>query len=1142
MALNAIQEARNFYNTSQQRFAGIDPWKILREKADQFFKTFAVTPSQPVRTPINQNKTPNNYKTVQPRLNQEYQQGAAQSAALNFSPSQISTKQISKPVINSSYSQQLSNFNPIQATQKAIAPYQIKAGKFLQGVQIPQIKNQLPPFLNNLLQTEASDFVIGGGIRSIGNTLVRAGKGQFAKGGVLNAVEDVGNLAFALPVGRLAGGSSSVLKRASNYLSKVADKNSINKIMDFVIDVQKTGGNKNYGELGQDVHAIASDLFGTNTKTLSNKQLANAFDYVLKEVGRGKNNFNLGLAVDDVRQGKVIEPERFDLDHFREGMTELRRIAKEGNRPEIVTNFQNAIKGKSMLEAQNLLGEALTGFRDKGGNFMLRMGKSSKPKNDWYNLKPKNITSEQPILRKNTKPGAYTNVASIDNPLVSGKDLTSIQKANTAWLDVAPAETKTLLRTSQEAGKLNETPPGRIFEDMINHDNGIDVGKKVNIVDNLLRTPNRVLEKIGLGKEAQFIRKSFESYQQQLPVELSKVTEWSKRVPKDQNAELFRYLDGQGGTLKGDTLQVANEIKSYLKTWADKLGLPEDKRITSYITHIFEKDFIAKEFDPEISALIRDKVAGSVYDPFVQQRLGKLGYKEDTWASLDAYLKRGVRKVNMDPALEKIKQASLNMEDSQFDYVKNYIDRVNMRPTKYENLVDNTIKQVAGYRFGQRPTIAISQWTRQMVYRGTLGLNPVSALKNLTQGANTYARLGTKYTIIGYTNLLKGGLKARQELQDVGVLKNDFIEDRTINATKKFWQTTDKGVFSFFEGAEYINRGAAYFGAKAQALSKGMDEAQAIEAAKKVVADTHFLFSAIDTPPVLQGPINKTLFQFQSFNLKQAEFLAEMIKNKDFAGLLRFSLASSLMYFTIGEAIGMRPQDFIPFSGVLTGQTKLGQTPPVKLLGDIGGGVFNTRGTYGEELTLQDRLKTIGNDLVPFIPAGVQAKKTIEGLKNVNQGYKTTKSGKVAFSIEQTPANYLRAGILGTNNLPEAGKYFDEGAHPQSQGETLHNSLKKLPREEANQKYKELKKKNPALARSVKQAASDEKAGVTREEKSIRSLGVADQARVQTIQDVFSKLKTEEEKKALYYRFKDIGIITPDVIKQLMQLRKEGKF
>lgn len=535
-----------------------------------------------------------------------------------------------------------------------------------------------------------------------------------------------------------------------------------------------------------------------------------------------------------------------------------------------------------------------------------------------------------------------------------------------------PVKANTLL---DESAAKAEQVSGKIQQEIAPLENviqqsGLDVKKKVNILD-LARTPDRILEKVGLGNEMTAIRKADEAYRKELPQQIEKITQWSKQVPAESNQRIFQYLDGKPIDLQPNEMKVANEVKDYLRSWAERLGLPEDKRISNYITHIFPEGFIQKEFDPDLAKIIDQNVAGSVYDPFTQQRLGKLGYKEDTWAALDAYVKRATRKVNMDPALEQVSKAAQNLDLESYKYVKNYVDRINLRPLEIENLADNFIKSTPiGYSLGQRPTTALTQKARQMIYRGTLGLNVGSAIKNLTQGVNTYAKLGEKYTLLGYAKLFKNFRS--KELEEVGVLTNDLIQDRTISATKKFMEKVDRGLFLLFELAEKINRGSAYYGAKTKALSEGLDEPSAIDYAKKIVRDTQFTFGAIDTPPILQSDIGKTLLQFQSFNIKQAEFLGEMIGSKDVAGLLRWTLASLAVVGTVGKALGMKPQDLIP-------SVRVGGSPLFTLANDVGGALTGSRDQYGNVPSIDSRLKRIGNDVIPFIPGGVQLKKIAKG-------------------------------------------------------------------------------------------------------------------------------------------------------------------
>lgn len=538
----------------------------------------------------------------------------------------------------------------------------------------------------------------------------------------------------------------------------------------------------------------------------------------------------------------------------------------------------------------------------------------------------------------------------------------------------------------------------------------IPVKSKVNILD-YLRTPEAVLQKMGLGNQAAKLRAGYEAYRQELGQQITYLRGLAQKAPGPESAKnIFQYLDGKAVTLSGPEQEVADTLKKYLATWADRLNLPKDGRITNYITHIFDQGFIQKEFDPELAKIIDARVPGSVYDPFVEKRLGKLGYKENVWQALDAYVKRGVRKVNMDPALRSLQMASDRLDLESYKYVARYVAGVNMRPTEIDSLLDNFIKQTPiGYKLGQRPVMKITQGLRNIFYRATLGLNIGSTLKNLTQGVNTYAELGERYTLTGYIKLLTNGTK---ELIDNGVLGEDLIQDQHMGIIKSLGQKVDKALFAPFEAAETINRGAAYYGAKAKALAGGLDAQTAIEYAKGVVRKTQFAFGSIDTPVALQSDIAKTVAQLQTFNIKQTEFLVKMMKQKDFAGLARWTAGSLATVYSVGKLLGMTPWDLIP-------SLKLGGSPTGQIVGAAADSLSSNAQTKaaGQKALISAPLKLL-------VPAGTQINKTIQGVTDVKQGKATTASGKTRYKVANTTPNLIRGALFGPQGLGETQDYY----------------------------------------------------------------------------------------------------------------------
>ena len=175
-----------------------------------------------------------------------------------------------------------------------------------------------------------------------------------------------------------------------------------------------------------------------------------------------------------------------------------------------------------------------------------------------------------------------------------------------------------------------------------------------------LRTPEFVLNKMGLKEKIYTpLKKGSEKVAKELEGYVERSNKWWRKIArtnkgrKKSSKKIFRWLDGQNIELNKKELGVAMHMKNYLAKWADRLGLPEDKRIARYITHIFEPDFErGKRIFPDELARILDYVTpNKEFNPFLEKRTGAKGYKEDVFEALDAYVYRASRKLYLDKAL-----------------------------------------------------------------------------------------------------------------------------------------------------------------------------------------------------------------------------------------------------------------------------------------------------------------------------------------------------------------------------------------------------------------------------------------------------------------------------------------------------------
>lgn len=597
-----------------------------------------------------------------------------------------------------------------------------------------------------------------------------------------------------------------------------------------------------------------------------------------------------------------------------------------------------------------------------------------------------------------------------------------------------------------QLAKLGKGPDGGSWESLVKgYSRNLPKAARVNLLD-YLGTPEFVLEKIGLQKPAEMLQDAKDTYRRTLKKEIATISDWKGRVENDPAARphsatrIFRYLNGDARYAKSEMtpteVEVAGQIKTYLKGWADRLHLPEDNRIGNYITHIFDKDAVdlpgeSAFDDPDLAVIMESQPAKSVYNPFLEKRVNAPGYKEDVWAALDAYVKRGSRKEAMDPALEALEIAAHKLGPEEYKYVTTLTHRINMRPTDIDKLFDNLIKDHVGGRFTERPTAYLTGKTRAVFYRGTIGGNASSALRNLSQGANTYAKLGERHTAAGYIKIFKhlatGDLS---ELYDQGILDEGLVQDKKLGIYKTTLQKADPILYGMFDLAEKINRGAAYYGAKSLYYSKNMrmleghqifapgaSEAEAAKFGKRIVRETQFAFGQVDSPVILSSDLVKTLTQLGSYGVKQGEFLGRMIKNKEWGGLIRYTTASLLFVYTIGRAFGMKPDQLIPTIGL--------NAPIVSAASAAGDAVFgNTPQARASAVT------QLENVAVDAIPAGAQLKKTIQGLGAYNAGKDTTATGKTRYTIPHNPGTLMQAALFGKSALPQAQAYYSKLDNP----------------------------------------------------------------------------------------------------------------
>lgn len=413
------------------------------------------------------------------------------------------------------------------------------------------------------------------------------------------------------------------------------------------------------------------------------------------------------------------------------------------------------------------------------------------------------------------------------------------------------------------------------------------------------------------------------------------IRDW-KRAAKDGKTmpTIAKALDGDMNaynSLSDSQKEIANQIRDFLRDYADKLGLEPGQRVENYLPHIFddkpasaidkalaeltagktvdgktltadmraERNQIIRGVDYEALEMIRRNSAYKVKNGFLKHRTGKEGYSFDLPDILVTYAHAAHNTIHLKPAFSEVKGASEYMNAEQNKYLAEVVRSVGGRPTdelgqQLNNQLESILPTSSAYS-------TYSSKVRKLIYDGTMGFNVRSAIQNLGQGANTYAHLGEKYYPIGMAKAVQSFKHSNgmyDELVEHGVLTNRF-SDELRNGGNAEHTKLNNAMWGMFRGVEQLNRAAAYFGAKQRYIDKYIkSEAKkgnvisekdipedvlksAQTAGRRMSAKTQFEFGKLDQPIKQQTATAKNFLQLQGYNIAQVRLIKNMIAGSD---------------------------------------------------------------------------------------------------------------------------------------------------------------------------------------------------------------------------------------------------------------------
>lgn len=561
----------------------------------------------------------------------------------------------------------------------------------------------------------------------------------------------------------------------------------------------------------------------------------------------------------------------------------------------------------------------------------------------------------------------------------------------------------------------------------------------------LALSPSNILEKMGRSDIFTGLVRAESSLNLANKTDAEVIRNISARLNgnKELQKQVIDYLEGGRKTLSAADAETADMIRVFLDE--KKAGLKEMGYATldDYFPHMFDKGNkdALRLFKP------KSQTAEVKFGNLKERLTDSEDFSKDITEVLSMYASGYNKKAFLEPALKPLQDIKLQQEISQaeVDWVNKYIEQLKgTNASGFEQAVDNAVgkgkyRQILGT---QRMVSAVA----------TMGLNPGTAIRNLTQAVNTVADIGPRYSTIGMMRgirALRAGPNSPEwnELQQMGILEggvsHNYYDDIDAgvnvrsNASKTASDLASKAMF-MVRGTDIALRTQAYYGAKALGEAKGLTGEALKDFALKKVVNSQFMTSKLDMPVGLNGPMVRSFTQLATFSAKQAGFIQRQVggvlkkgpdgkyrlDEKQAGNLLAAGITMMAATELLKPTIGFREEEWIPFYQQVApywpGNEEEGQggdqfasslyrSPLVTLLAGDG------KSKIGLLSALQqNKLDEFGKDQwSSVVPIGTQAKKSYEGFTTTESGISKNAEGNIRYLQDVSADDKIKASLFG---------------------------------------------------------------------------------------------------------------------------------
>lgn len=498
---------------------------------------------------------------------------------------------------------------------------------------------------------------------------------------------------------------------------------------------------------------------------------------------------------------------------------------------------------------------------------------------------------------------------------------------------------------------------------------------------------------------------------------------------RKNNASLERitYLM-EGNDVKGASSgekRIAKELREWYNDLFAHFGIDGNKFIDNYVPHIRAQDSVMKAYP-------QGKVPKEIMFFAEMDRKGKVTafpMETNALASALVYLRHGSRKKFLDPVLQQIKPYEKMMNADRKRLYENIVNNIMHRPVWEERLVNSTLVEISralGKELGPQKGNAAKDLTAfmsQLTYLSTIWVNPMTALKNLTQmtlavaGLGNNPAVGLKYfgKALAYMRTAKGreALKYcwvyqhrayREGMEQQDKLLRKFLPKKVEEAGYWMFSTTDKA-----------NVSVSYMMQLLKALDEGKSTAEAVRRANNFAANTQFLYG-LDSPMLWKSSVGRLMgvllsWPINFFRLMHQYALTPGDRTKIFT---TFAATAGTMYglnkvtgldFSQEAPLGIA-SGFMPISMLLSGGSGSIPVEALKANAQVLEKFYS-----GNPKELEQAIDEWQRSHSAFIPAATQGKRVAKFVNAAMNDWEVKDSeGKLVYRME-TPSERARTLI-----------------------------------------------------------------------------------------------------------------------------------